>query len=100
MDWFRYGKRLLVVYYEELRYSLVFTLRKMVGFFNVFVSEERLFCVENNKEGSFRRYGRRFYDFEFFISEMKDLINGYIRIVDKVLRDYNWVGLFREYVFR
>ena len=54
LDWLKYGKRLLVVHYEELRRSLVPTLREMVAFLNVSVSEERLLCVENNKEGSFR----------------------------------------------
>ncbi|KAM6162986.1 sialate:O-sulfotransferase 1 [Rhynchocyon petersi] len=100
LDWLRYGKRLLVVHYEELRRSLVPTLREMVAFLNVSVSEERLLCVENNKEGSFRRRGRRPHDPEPFTPEMKDLINGYIRTVDKALRDHNWAGLPREYVPR
>ncbi|XP_058532186.1 sialate:O-sulfotransferase 1 [Ochotona princeps] len=100
LDWLKYGKRLLVVHYEELRRSLVPTLREMVAFLNVSVSEERLLCVENNKEGSFRRRGRRPHDPEPFTPEMKDLINGYIRTVDKALRDHNWAGLPREYVPR
>ncbi|KAL4835487.1 hypothetical protein H8958_021876 [Nasalis larvatus] len=100
LDWLKYGKRLLVVHYEELRRSLVPTLREMVAFLNVSVSEERLLCVENNKEGSFRRRGRRSHDPEPFTPEMKDLINGYIRTVDKALRDHNWTGLPREYVPR
>ncbi|XP_069338200.1 sialate:O-sulfotransferase 1 [Eulemur rufifrons] len=100
LDWLKYGKRLLVVHYEELRRSLVPTLRQMVAFLNVSVSEERLLCVENNKEGSFRRRGRRPHDPEPFTPEMKDLINGYIRTVDKALRDHNWTGLPREYVPR
>ncbi|KAM9209439.1 sialate:O-sulfotransferase 1 [Dugong dugon] len=100
LDWLKYGKRLLVVHYEELRRSLVPTLREMVAFLNVSVSEERLLCVENNKEGSFRRRGRRPHDPEPFTPEMKDLINGYIRTVDKALRDHNWTGLPREYVPR
>ncbi|EPQ03147.1 WSC domain-containing protein 1, partial [Myotis brandtii] len=100
LDWLKYGKRLLVVHYEELRRSLVPTLREMVAFLNVSVSEERLLCVENNKEGSFRRHGRRPHDPEPFTPEMKDLINGYIRTVDKALRDHNWAGLPREYVPR
>ncbi|EPY86725.1 WSC domain-containing protein 1 [Camelus ferus] len=100
LDWLRYGKRLLVVHYEELRRSLVPTLREMVAFLNVSVSEERLLCVENNKEGSFRRRGRRPHDPELFTPEMKDLINGYIRTVDQALRDHNWAGLPQEYVPR
>lgn len=100
LDWLKYGKRLLVVHYEELRRSLVPTLREMVAFLNVSVSEERLLCVENNKEGSFWRRGRRPHDPEPFTPEMKDLINGYIRTVDQALRDHNWAGLPREYVPR
>lgn len=100
LDWLKYGKRLLVVHYEELRRSLVPTLREMVAFLNVSVSEERLLCVENNKEGSFRRRGQRPHDPEPFTPEMKDLINGYIRTVDQALRDHNWAGLPREYVPR
>nr|XP_012634608.1 WSC domain-containing protein 1 isoform X3 [Microcebus murinus] len=100
LDWLKYGKRLLVVHYEELRRSLVPTLRQMVAFLNVSVSEERLLCVENNKEGSFRRRGRRPHDPEPFTPEMRDLINGYIRTVDQALRDHDWPGLPREYVPR
>ncbi|XP_012868659.1 PREDICTED: WSC domain-containing protein 1 [Dipodomys ordii] len=100
LEWLKYGKRLLVVHYEELRRSLVPTLRDMVAFLNVSVSEERLLCVENNKEGSFRRRGRRPQDPEPFTPEMKDLIDGYIRTVDQALRDYNWTGLPQEYVPR
>ncbi|XP_044777604.1 WSC domain-containing protein 1 [Neomonachus schauinslandi] len=100
LDWLRYGKRLLVVHYEELRHSLLPTLREMVAFLNVSVSEERLLCVENNKEGSFRRRGRRPHDPEPFTPEMRALIDGYIRTVDKALRDHGGAGLPGEYVPR
>ncbi|XP_060060181.1 sialate:O-sulfotransferase 1 [Erinaceus europaeus] len=100
LDWLKYGKRLLVVHYEELRRSLVPTLREMVAFLNVSVSEERLLCVENNKEGSFRRHGGHPHDPEPFTPEMKDLIDGYIRTVDKALREHSGAGLPREYVPR
>nr|XP_055163037.1 WSC domain-containing protein 1 isoform X2 [Nyctereutes procyonoides] len=100
LDWLRYGKRLLVVHYEELRHSLLPTLREMVAFLNVSVSEERLLCVENNKEGSFRRRGRRPHDPEPFTPEMRALIDGYIRTVDKALREHGGAGLPGEYVPR
>ncbi|CAK7318473.1 WSC domain-containing protein 1 [Vulpes lagopus] len=100
LDWLRYGKRLLVVHYEELRHSLLPTLREMVAFLNVSVSEERLLCVENNKEGSFRRRGRRPHDPEPFTPEMRTLIDGYIRTVDKALREHGGAGLPGEYVPR
>lgn len=100
LDWLRFGKRLLVVHYEELRRSLVPTLRAMVAFLNVSVSEERLLCVENNKEGSFRRRGRRPHDPEPFTPEMRALIDGYIRTVDRALRERGGAGLPGEYVPR
>ncbi|XP_043438683.1 WSC domain-containing protein 1 isoform X2 [Prionailurus bengalensis] len=100
LDWLRYGKRLLVVHYEDLRRSLVPTLRDMVAFLNVSVSEERLLCVENNKEGSFWRRGRRPHDPEPFTPEMRTLIDGYIRTVDRALREHGGAGLPGEYVPR
>ncbi|XP_078294045.1 sialate:O-sulfotransferase 1 isoform X3 [Panthera onca] len=100
LDWLRYGKRLLVVHYEDLRRSLVPTLRDMVAFLNVSVSEERLLCVENNKEGSFWRRGRRPHDPEPFTPEMRALIDGYIRTVDRALREHGGAGLPGEYVPR
>ncbi|XP_016312851.1 WSC domain-containing protein 1-like [Sinocyclocheilus anshuiensis] len=42
LDWLRYGKKLLVVHYEELQESLVPTLRSITSFLNTSVSEERL----------------------------------------------------------
>ncbi|XP_072475159.1 sialate:O-sulfotransferase 1 isoform X2 [Notamacropus eugenii] len=101
LDWLKYGKRLLVVHYEDLRRSLLPKLREMVAFLNVSVTEERLLCVEGNREGSFRRLGRQPREPEqAFTAEMKALIDGYIRTVDQALRERNWTGLPSEYVPR
>ncbi|XP_056662905.1 sialate:O-sulfotransferase 1-like isoform X2 [Monodelphis domestica] len=101
LDWLKYGKRLLVVHYEDLRRSLLPKLREMVAFLNVSVTEERLLCVESNQEGSFRRLGGRAREPEqAFTAEMRELIDGYIRTVDRALRDRNWNGLPTEYVPR
>ncbi|XP_056663894.1 sialate:O-sulfotransferase 1 isoform X1 [Monodelphis domestica] len=101
LDWLKYGKRLLVVHYEDLRRSLLPKLREMVAFLNVSVTEERLLCVESNQEGSFRRLGGRAQEPEqAFTAEMRELIDGYIRTVDRALRDRNWNGLPTEYVPR
>ncbi|XP_051847444.1 WSC domain-containing protein 1 [Antechinus flavipes] len=101
LDWLKYGKRLLVVHYEDLRRSLLPKLREMVAFLNVSVTEERLLCVESNREGSFRRVGGRLREPEqAFTAEMKELIDGYIRTVDRALRERNWTGLPSEYVPR
>ncbi|XP_054857655.1 WSC domain-containing protein 1 [Eublepharis macularius] len=100
LDWLKYGKHLLVIHYEDLKESLLPQLKKMVGFLNISVSEDRLLCVENNRDGNFKRSGANQKRFEPFTKEMKDLINKYIVIVDKALRDRNFTGLPKEYLPR
>ncbi|NXH10100.1 WSCD1 protein, partial [Bucco capensis] len=100
LDWLKYGKRLLVIHYEELKQSLIPKLREMVEFLNMTVTEDRLLCVENNRDGNFKRSGAKQKDFEPFTQEMKDLINRYILTVDEALRGRNFTGLPREYVPR
>ncbi|XP_050177799.1 WSC domain-containing protein 1 [Myiozetetes cayanensis] len=100
LDWLKYGKRLLIVHYEDLKQSLIPKLREMVEFLNVTVTEDRLLCVENNRDGNFKRSGAKQKDFEPFTQEMKDLINRYILTVDEALRERNFTGLPREYMPR
>ncbi|NWY44442.1 WSCD1 protein, partial [Sylvia atricapilla] len=100
LEWLKYGKRLLVVHYEDLKQSLIPKLKEMVEFLNVTVTEDRLLCVENNRDGSFKRSGAKQKNFEPFTQEMKDLINRYILTVDEALRGRNFSGLPREYVPR
>ncbi|XP_077167196.1 sialate:O-sulfotransferase 1 isoform X3 [Paroedura picta] len=100
LDWLKYGKHLLVVHYEDLKQNLLPQLHKMVAFLNISVTEDRLLCVENNRDGNFKRSGVRQKRFEPFTKEMKDLINKYIVIVDKALWDRNFSGLPKEYLPR
>ncbi|NXU33499.1 WSCD1 protein, partial [Drymodes brunneopygia] len=100
LEWLKYGKRLLIVHYEELKQSLIPKLKEMVEFLNVTVTEDRLLCVENNRDGNFKRSGAKQKNFEPFTQEMKDLINRYILTVDEALRGRNFSGLPREYVPR
>ncbi|NWU45415.1 WSCD1 protein, partial [Hylia prasina] len=100
LEWLKYGKRLLVVHYEDLKRSLIPKLREMVEFLNVTATEDRLLCVENNRDGNFKRSGAKQKNFEPFTQEMKDLINRYILTVDEALRGRNFSGLPREYVPR
>ncbi|NWJ00530.1 WSCD1 protein, partial [Crypturellus undulatus] len=100
LDWLKYGKRLLIIHYEDLKQSLIPTLREMVEFLNMTVTEDRLLCVENNRDGNFKRSGTKQKGFEPFTPEMKDLINSYILTVDEALRKRNFTGLPREYVPR
>uniref|UniRef100_A0A8D2QGX9 WSC domain containing 1 n=1 Tax=Zonotrichia albicollis TaxID=44394 RepID=A0A8D2QGX9_ZONAL len=100
LEWLKYGKRLLVVHYEDLKQSLIPKLKEMVEFLNVTVTEDRLLCVENNRDGNFKRSGAKQKNFEPFTQEMKDLINRYILTVDEALKGRNFSGLPREYVPR
>ncbi|XP_074869704.1 sialate:O-sulfotransferase 1 [Carettochelys insculpta] len=100
IDWLKYGKRLLVVHYEDLKQNLIPKLKEMVEFLNMTVTEDRLLCVENNRDGNFKRSGAQQKDFQPFTQEMKDLINKYILMVDDELKRRNLTGLPREYVPR
>ncbi|XP_076832916.1 WSC domain containing 1a [Brachyhypopomus gauderio] len=100
LDWLHFGRRLLVVHYEELRESLVPTLRSVTTFLNVSVSQERLLCAENNKDGNFKRSGAHRPAFDPFTPDMRKLIDGYISAVDQALRASNHTGLPQEYLPR
>uniref|UniRef100_A0A803U1K3 Sulfotransferase n=1 Tax=Anolis carolinensis TaxID=28377 RepID=A0A803U1K3_ANOCA len=100
LDWLKYGKNLLVVHYEDLKQALIPKLKEMVEFMNITVTEDRLLCVENNRDGNFKRSGPRPKAFEPFTTEMKDLINKYIATVDKALKARNFIGLPKEYLPR
>lgn len=100
LDWLQYGKKLLVVHYEDLKKDLIGKLREMVTFLNLPINEDRFLCVENNKDGNFKRLGSSQTVLDPFTREMKNLINGYIRTVDKALRSRNFTGLPEEYMPR
>nr|XP_034996042.1 WSC domain-containing protein 1 [Zootoca vivipara] len=100
LDWLKYGKRLLVIHYEDLKQALLPNLKEMVRFLNITVTEDRLLCVENNRDGNFKRSGARQKGFDPFTEEMKNMINKYIMMVDKALRERNFIGLPKEYLPR
>ncbi|KAG8450702.1 hypothetical protein GDO86_003105 [Hymenochirus boettgeri] len=100
IDWLQYGKKLLVVHYEDLKMDLIGKLRQMVAFLNMPINEDRLLCVENNKDGNFKRLGSIQMTLEPFTQEMKNMIDGYIRTVDKALKARNLTGLPKEYMPR
>ncbi|XP_075052877.1 sialate:O-sulfotransferase 1 [Mixophyes fleayi] len=100
LDWLQYGKKLLVVHYEDLKMDLIGRLREIVAFLNLPINDDRLLCVENNKDGNFKRVGSSQAVKNPFTQEMKDLIDGYIRTVDKALRARNFTGLPEEYMPR
>ncbi|KAI5626096.1 WSC domain-containing protein 1-like isoform X1, partial [Silurus asotus] len=100
LDWLRFGRKLLVLHYEELQESLVPKLRSVISFLNVSTSEERLLCAETNKDGHFKRSGARRPTFDPFTPDMRKLIDSYIKVVDQALRQNNHSGLPQEYIPR
>ncbi|XP_034276686.1 sialate:O-sulfotransferase 1 [Pantherophis guttatus] len=100
LDWLKYGKHLLVVHYEDLEEALLPKLREMVEFLNITVTYDRLLCVENNRDGNFKRSGAKQKGFEPFTKEMKEGIDQFIVIVDKALRERNFTGLPKMYLRR
>ncbi|KAL4647224.1 WSC domain-containing protein 1 [Arapaima gigas] len=101
LDWLRFGRRLLVVHYEDLRATLVPSLQAITAFLNTSASEDRLLCVESNQDGHFKRPpGAQRHAFDPFTPDMKRLIDSYILTVDQALRDSNHSGLPQEYMPR
>ncbi|CAB1348071.1 unnamed protein product, partial [Coregonus sp. 'balchen'] len=100
LDWLRFGRRVLVVHFEELQTALVPRLRSIISFLNATVSEDRLLCAESNQDGHFKRSGARRPTFDPFTPDMRGLIDGLIRAVDQALRDSNHTGLPLEYLPR
>ncbi|XP_014018707.1 WSC domain-containing protein 1 isoform X1 [Salmo salar] len=100
LDWLRFGRRVLVVHFEELQTALVPQLRSITSFLNATVTEDRLLCAESNQDGHFKRSGARQPTFDPFTPDMRGLIDGLIRAVDQALRDSNHTGLPLEYLPR
>ncbi|XP_043574433.1 WSC domain-containing protein 1-like isoform X2 [Chiloscyllium plagiosum] len=100
LDWLKYCSRVLVVHYEDLKKNLLPQLKRMVEFLNISVSDDRLLCVETQKDGNFKRSGLRQKDFDPFTLEMKSVINSYIEMVDEALKMKNLTGLPEEYLPR
>uniref|UniRef100_A0A4W5NCA8 Sulfotransferase n=1 Tax=Hucho hucho TaxID=62062 RepID=A0A4W5NCA8_9TELE len=57
LDWLRYGRNVHVIHFEELKRDLFSKLKDMVLFLGLEVAENRLLCVEGQKDGKFKRSG-------------------------------------------
>ncbi|XP_019622376.1 PREDICTED: WSC domain-containing protein 2-like [Branchiostoma belcheri] len=95
MNWIRYCKNLLIVYYEDLQRDVVGQIRRVLEFLNLPVSQERMYCLEANKDGKFKRH--KHIDFDPYTPEMRASINLYIQTVALSLRLYNKTALPEEY---
>ncbi|XP_028852978.1 sialate:O-sulfotransferase 2 [Denticeps clupeoides] len=97
LDWLKYGKRVHVVHFEELKRDLFSQMKKMVVFLGLEVSEDRLLCVEGQKDGNFKRSGLRKLEYDPYTNEMRASIDGFIRIVNMALKKRNMSGVPEEY---
>uniref|UniRef100_A0A3P8VWJ9 WSC domain containing 2 n=1 Tax=Cynoglossus semilaevis TaxID=244447 RepID=A0A3P8VWJ9_CYNSE len=64
LDWLNYGKSVHVVHFENLKRDLFSQLKGMIQVLGLKVSEERLLCVEGQKDGNFKRSGLRKLEYD------------------------------------
>lgn len=100
LDWLNYGKNVQVVHFEDLKRDLFSKLKGMVQFLGLKVSEDRLLCVEGQKDGNFKRSGLRKLEYDPYTPEMRANINELIRTVDAALKKRNMSGVPEEYMPR
>ncbi|XP_007900007.2 WSC domain-containing protein 2 isoform X1 [Callorhinchus milii] len=100
LDWLQFGRKVLVVHYEELKRDLFKQLKRMVGVLGGQVSEDRLLCVECQKDGSFKRSGLRKLEYDPYTPQMKTLISSLIKTVDVALKLRNMTGVPEDYIPR
>ncbi|NXC35133.1 WSCD2 protein, partial [Campylorhamphus procurvoides] len=97
LDWLRYGKKVLVVHFEDLKRDLFVQLQRMVGLLGIAACEDRLLCVEGQKDGNFKRSGLRKLEYDPYTPEMREMISGYIKTVDTALKLRNLSGVPDDY---
>ncbi|KAF1433274.1 WSC domain-containing protein 2, partial [Spheniscus mendiculus] len=97
LDWLRYGKKVLVVHFEDLKRDLFVQLQRMVGLLGITACEDRLLCVEGQKDGNFKRSGLRKLEYDPYTPEMRKMISGYIKMVDTALKLRNLSGVPDDY---
>ncbi|XP_013909609.1 PREDICTED: WSC domain-containing protein 2 [Thamnophis sirtalis] len=97
LDWLKFGKKVLVVHFEDLKQDLFVQLKRMVSLLGTAVHEDRLLCVEGQKDGNFKRSGLRKLEYDPYTPEMKKMINGYIKTVDMALKLRNLTGVPKDY---
>lgn len=97
LDWLRFGRSVHVVHFEELKRDLFSHLKAMVLFLGPEVSEDRLLCVEGQKDGNFKRSGLRKLEYDPYTPEMRASIDELIKTVDTALKRRNMSGVPTEY---
>ncbi|XP_045314180.1 WSC domain-containing protein 2 isoform X2 [Leopardus geoffroyi] len=97
LDWLKFGKKVLVVHFEDLKRDLFVQLGRMVSLLGVAVREDRLLCVESQKDGNFKRSGLRKLEYDPYTADMQKVISAYIKMVDTALKGRNLTGVPDDY---
>ncbi|XP_036210032.1 WSC domain-containing protein 2 isoform X3 [Myotis myotis] len=97
LDWLKFGKKVLVVHFEDLKQDLFVQLGRMVRLLGVAVREDRLLCVESQKDGNFKRSGLRKLEYDPYTADMRRTIQAYIKLVDAALKGRNLTGVPDDY---
>ncbi|XP_008002765.1 sialate:O-sulfotransferase 2 isoform X3 [Chlorocebus sabaeus] len=97
LDWLKFGKKVLVVHFEDLKQDLFVQLGRMVNLLGVAVREDRLLCVESQKDGNFKRSGLRKLEYDPYTADMQKTISAYIKMVDAALKGRNLTGVPDDY---
>ncbi|XP_006010796.1 sialate:O-sulfotransferase 2 isoform X2 [Latimeria chalumnae] len=100
IDWLKYGKNVLVVHFEDLKHDLFNQLKRMVSLLDFNVLEDRLLCVEGQKDGNFKRSGLRKLEYDPYTPEMRQMIDNYIKTVDSALKLRKLTGVPDDYLPR
>ncbi|XP_078083373.1 sialate:O-sulfotransferase 2 [Mustelus asterias] len=100
LDWLKYGRKVLVVHYEDLKRDLFNQLKKMVSVLGLNVSDDRLLCVESQKDGNFKRSGLRKLEYDPYTPEMRKMIDSFIKTIDMALKLRNLTGVPEDYAPR
>ncbi|XP_068617178.1 sialate:O-sulfotransferase 2-like [Brachionichthys hirsutus] len=98
LSWLNYGENVKVVHYEDLKKNLRCQLREIVQFLGLKDSEERLLCVEGQKEGTFKRSNQGNLAYNPYTPQMQANINELIRRVDAALKEKEQPGVPEEYM--
>lgn len=86
-----------MVHFEDLKRDLFVQLKRMVSLLGIAVLEDRLLCVEGQKDGNFKRSGLRKLEYDPYTPEMRKMISGYIKTVDTALKLRNLTGVPEDY---
>ncbi|MEQ2192223.1 WSC domain-containing protein 1 [Xenoophorus captivus] len=100
LSWMKFGRRLLVVHYEEMQRALLSQLRLIAAFLNITISEERLLCSQSNQDGYFKRPGAQQPSLDPFTPDMRQMIDSFILTVDLALQSRNFSRIPQEYLPR